>query len=83
MITWYCNEINGTSEVNNFWRLGIDGDIAHLTALAVSLDSALHQMPEATPAPNDLPALTAGLDPFAPGPDMWAWQNGAIVVEAR
>ena len=80
---WYCNETNGTSEVNNFWRLGIDGTVEHLTALAASLNSTLHQMPAATPSPNDLPPLTPGDPPFGPSPEMWVWREGAIVVEAR
>ena len=80
---WYCNETNGTSEVNNFWRLGIDGTVEHLTALAASLNSTLHQMPAATPAPNDLPPLTPGDPPFEPSPEMWVWKEGAIVVEPR
>ena len=81
---WYCNEQNTTSEVNNFWRLDIDGDVAWLTHLAETLDSVLHEMPVATPTPNDLPPLTPGSPPFEPGPDMWVWTTaGEIVVEAR
>ena len=83
MITWYCNERNATAEVDNFWRLGIDGTVEHLEALAASLDSTLHQMPESTPNPSDLPVLPVGPDPLVPGPDMWAWRDGAIVVETR
>ena len=80
---WYCNARKTTFEVDNFWRLDVDGTIEHLAGLATSLNSTLHQMPAATPTPNDLPPLTSGSDPTQPGPDMWVWRDGAIVVEDR